>query len=277
MATTATATAPISQSLPDDSVASGQQTRGRLAKACQAFQLGQMIALLYLAKQVERQIPRFSAVETTPFIDPRQFKWHELAASEWTKVRSELEKLLSAVDRIPSFQEISEEQKLITNDDKWRTYILYAYGHRFDEHCAECPGTDALLQQIPGMKTAFFSILLPGKQIPPHRGPYRGVLRYHLPLLVPRHGECAIWVGGQVAKWEEGVGIMFDDAYAHAAWNNTQEIRVVLFLDIERPMRFPFNIINSMMIKLFTLSPFVRKARKNQAAWDRALESPIQR
>ena len=34
------------------------------------------------------------------------------------------------------------------------------------------------------MMTAFFSILAPGKHIPPHRGPYKGLLRYHLGLQV---------------------------------------------------------------------------------------------
>ena len=35
--------------------------------------------------------------------------------------------------------------------------------------------------------------------------------------------------------WSEGKDILFDDTYIHHVENNTNEIRVVLFLDICRP------------------------------------------
>jgi ornithine lipid ester-linked acyl 2-hydroxylase len=257
--------------------ASGRRPSRGTTAVHQALQFIRRIAILQLRGIAEFCVTprRFSLVETTPFIDPRQFEWHELATSEWTKVQSELKAVLSAVDKIPSFQEISEDQKVITDDDKWRTYIFYVYGQRFEKHCRECPETAHLLQKIPGMKTAFFSILSPGKRIPPHRGPYRGVMRYHLPLVVPQDGQCGIRVGDQTATWEEGVGIMFDDTYEHEAWNDTKETRVVLFLDIMRPMKFPFSIINSAAITIVGWSPIVRKMRKKQAAWDRAIENHI--
>jgi hypothetical protein len=229
----------------------------------------QLLAFLPLVSIVEYWIPRFSEVETTPFIDPRQFDFHEFTTSAWTQVRSELDAVLERVDTLPRFQDIAKEATLLTDDDRWRPYLFYLYGHRFDKQCAQCPDTDRVLQQIPGLSSAYFSILLPGKRIPPHRGPYRGFLRYHLALLVPDHGECGIRVGDHTAKWEQGVGIMFDDTYEHEVWNDTEQVRVVLFLDIARPMKFPFNLVNSAVITLFKWSPFVRDAAKNQAAWDR--------
>jgi ornithine lipid ester-linked acyl 2-hydroxylase len=66
-------------------------------------------------------------------------------------------------------------------------------------NCASCPHTAALLETIPGVVTAFFSILSPHKHIPPHRGPYRGVVRCHLGLMVPGPPDaCGISVGGEV-------------------------------------------------------------------------------
>jgi ornithine lipid ester-linked acyl 2-hydroxylase len=148
--------------------ASGRRPNRGTTEVHQALQFIRRIAILQLRNTAEFCITprRFSLVETTPFIDPRQFEWHALATSEWTNVQSELKALLSAVDKIPSFQEISEDQKVITDDDKWRTYFFYVYGQRFEKQCGECPGTARLLQKIPGMKTAFFSILSPGKQQP---------------------------------------------------------------------------------------------------------------
>jgi len=253
---------------------SGWRPSRSTTKVQQALQFIWLVSIPWLLTIAELCVPRrFSQVETTPFIDPRQFEWHELVTSEWTKVQSELKAVLSAVDRIPIHQEIVEEAKPLTDDDKWLSYFFYVYGQRFEKQCSECPDTARLLQKIPGMKTAFFSILSPGKRLPPHRGPYRGVMRYHLPLLVPQHGPCGIRVGDQTATFEEGVGIMFDDTYEHEAWNDTKETRVVLFLDITRPMKFPFNIINSAIITVIGWSPTVRKTRNKQAAWDRAIEN----
>jgi len=253
---------------------SGWRPSRSTTKVQQALQFTWLVSIPWLLTVAELCVPRrFSQVETTPFIDPRQFEWHELVTSEWTKVQSELKTVLSAVDKIPIHQEIVEEAKPLTDDDKWLSYFFYVYGQRFEKQCSECPDTARLLQKIPGMKTAFFSILSPGKRLPPHRGPYRGVMRYHLPLLVPQHGPCGIRVGDQTATFEEGVGIMFDDTYEHEAWNDTKETRVVLFLDITRPMKFPFNIINSAIITVIGWSPTVRKTRNKQAAWDRAIEN----
>ena len=214
----------------------------------------------------------FSRVPTTPFMDPDLFEWNESVTAQWAKVQSELLALLSNIETIPEWLVVTDEKNLpITKDDTWRTYFFHVYGHRFDKQCGECPETARLLDQIPGMKTALFSILEPGTRITPHRGPYRGVLRYHLPLIVPAQGGCGIRVGGQTETWEEGVGMMFDDTYEHEAWNESDQTRVVLFLDIVRPMRFPFNVVNSAIIKIVGLSPSVRQIQKKQAEWDRGL------
>jgi ornithine lipid ester-linked acyl 2-hydroxylase len=214
----------------------------------------------------------FSRVENTPFIDPRQFEWNDSVTAEWTTVQRELKALLSTVETIPEWGVVTDEKNLpITEKDTWRTYFFYVYGQRFEKQCSECPETARLLAQIPGMKTALFSIMEPGTRITPHRGPYRGVLRYHLPLIVPEGGKCGIRVGGEDASWEEGVAMMFDDTYEHEAWNESQETRVVLFLDITRPMKFPYNILNSTIIGAIGQSPSVRQIRKKQAEWDRSV------
>ena len=85
-----------------------------------------------------------------------------------------------------------------------------------------------------------FSILEPGKHLPPHRGPYNGVLRLHLGLIVPEPREqLGIRVEKEVYRWKEGEAVIFDDAYEHEAWNRTPHTRVVLFVDFVKPLRFP--------------------------------------
>jgi ornithine lipid ester-linked acyl 2-hydroxylase len=247
------------------------------AKVLRVLQFTWLFILTWILRATHLAVPkRFSLVETTPFIDPTQFEWHEVITASYPKVRSELEAILSNEETIPKHQEIVETIKAITNDDKWLSFFFCIYGQRFEKQCDECPETARLLQEVPGIKTAFFSILSPNKRIPPHRGPYRGVMRYHLPLIIPQHGECAIRVGDQTAKFEDGVAIMFDDTYEHEVWNDTDETRVVLFLDIVRPMKFPFNIVNSVLLALMGRSPTVRRMQKQQAAFDRGLEKARQ-
>ena len=119
------------------------------------------------------------------------------------------------------------------------------------------------------MLTGFFSILAPGKHIPPHRGPYKGLLRCHLALTVPEPADnCWIKVGDQTASWQEGRCMVFDDTYVHQVQNNTDGTRVVLFLDVIRPMRFPGSLLNRILLRLIRLSPFIQDAIKNQRAWE---------
>jgi beta-hydroxylase len=128
------------------------------------------------------------------------------------------------------------------------------------------------------MTTAFFSILSPGKHVGAHRGPYRGVLRYHLGLRVPEPQDAAgISVGGQVAHWREGGSLLFDDGYEHFAWNDTDGLRVVLFLDVERPLRRPAAVLNRAVIRGVAASPFVRDAKRREAAWERRFEEVMPR
>src|SRR5262249_22702666 len=146
---------------------------------------------------------------------------------------------------------------------------------RSDANCARCPETARLVAAIPGMQTAMFSIFAPGKRIPPHHGPYKGVLRFHLALMVP---SCAgadtvgIRVGGEVRGGEEGRSLVFDDTFEHSAWNDTDETRVVLFVDVVRPLRQPMRTVNRLVIKAIACSPFVQDAKRRQRQWERRFE-----
>ena len=230
-----------------------------------------------------RTFGRFSEVGTDPFLDPVEFPWTPLLEEHYPAIRAEAEQVLKVRDALPNFQDIAPDQIDLSDDDRWKTFWFVGYDVWDDPNCLRCPVTAAVLRAIPGLTTGFFSILGPGKRLPPHYGPYRGVLRHHLALIVPEPREqCGIRVGDQVRHWQEGRSLVFDDTYEHEAWNDTEGERVVLFLDIKRPLRPPVNWINDGIIKVVSKSPFIKAARAQHvareesfaAAWNAVVGDP---
>jgi beta-hydroxylase len=223
-----------------------------------------------LLAPVERFIGRRSLVGDATFFPLERFPWVEHIERNAGVIHEEVERLLEDRDALPNFQDISKDQIEITHDDRWKTLFLYGYGFEAKLGVQMCPRTAALMREIPGMTTAMISILSPRKHILDHRGPYKGVLRYHLGLVVPEDAEaCRIRVGEDVRHWEEGRSMVFDDTFNHEVWNDTDETRVVLFVDVMRPLPFPESLINRAIIKAIGFSPFVLDAKRNQEAWER--------
>ncbi len=223
---------------------------------------------VFVVGPIERWIGRRSPVGDMPFYDTGQFAWVAELERHWTEIRDELEEVLSDRAAIPAFQDISVDQVDLSDDDRWQTYFLFGYGFEVAEHTAACPRTTELVRAVPGMKTAMFSILAPGKHIPNHRGPYKGVLRHHLGLVVPEPAEaCRIRVGDEIRHWTAGGSLVLDDTYDHEVWNDTDGERVVLFLDVVRPLTGVARRLNSVLLWLIAHSPLVRDARRRQERW----------
>ena len=210
---------------------------------------------------VEKMIADLTPEGVQTFFDPASFPWVARVEAGWRAIRAELDTLLVHRDEIPNFQEISKDQEILTQGNDWKTFFFCAYGHEAEQNCARCPETARLLRCIPGMKTAMFSILAPRKHIPEHRGPYKGVLRYHLGLMVPE--PCTnyrIRVGKEVRSWAEGQSLIFDDSHPHEVWNDSDSYRVILFVDFVRPLPFPLSLFNRIMIWRISRTPFVTEA-----------------
>ncbi len=164
-------------------------------------------------------------------------------------IREELLGILPDKRSIPRYHELDEMQYNISarvaprrtgRSSRWTSWVC---GPR---RSARCPRTTALLDGIPGLFEAFFSILEGGKSIPAHEGPYRGYLRYHLGLVVPEKNPPSIRLKDQVYTWQEGQSILFDDSWEHEVYNQCDSDRVVLIVDIRRPMPQPYDAVNRM-------------------------------
>lgn len=212
---------------------------------------------------------KYSIVGDHPIFDADKFKWTELLENNWLAIRKELESILTYHHLFPNLQDIQHEQKIINRDNNWKTFFLYGLGNKATLNCRQCPVTASLVEQIPGMKTVFFSILSPNKHIPSHKGIFKGIIRSHLGLIIPgKPGDCVMRIEKENINWEEGKVVVFDDTYEHEVWNNTNETRVVLLVDVVRPYKFLLSFINKCIIHLIGNSSYAKEATKNHRLWE---------
>ncbi len=225
-------------------------------------------------KKIESLVPEYSLVGDSVFFTNEQFPWSQQLEDNWHVVREELDAILDRVGELPNFQDIMPRQQRITQDNGWKTYYFCAFGFVATKNCERCPQTWNSIKDIPGLKVAFFSIFAPGKHVPEHRGKHKGLIRYHLGVRVPEPAtKCGIRVNGQVAHWQEGKSLIFDDTFPHEAWNHTDGYRVVLFLDIERPMKFPLSFVNWSVSQVLKFSSIAQEAKANYRSWEKRFET----
>jgi aspartyl/asparaginyl beta-hydroxylase (cupin superfamily) len=225
--------------------------------------------LFRLLMAMEQMNRRHSLHGDHPFFDAANFPWMERLSARTSEIQAELAALLLEVERLPNFQDILPDQTVLTTDARWKAFFFSAYGADFSKNRARCPRTAEALRLIPGMTTAFFSILAPGKVLPAHRGVYNGVLRYHLGLQIPASDRsCAIRVNGITRSWSEGQPLVFDDSYQHDAWNLTKQWRIVLFVDFLRPLPALASFLNRAMVAIIRRTSFIELAVKNHAQWE---------
>jgi len=135
---------------------------------------------------------KYSIKGDRPIYSNEEFPWAGEVEKEWKKIRVELDEVMKTREKLPNFHDIIEQVNTITNDNNWKTYFLAGHGVNCEENAKRCPETTRILKKIPNLKNAFFSILSPKKHIPAHKGPYNGVLRYHLGLIIPERTQGTV-------------------------------------------------------------------------------------
>jgi beta-hydroxylase len=179
----------------------------------------------------------FSGVPYTAYFPVSNFRGLELLEKNWELIRDEALNL-QALEKIKSTQKNDDAGFNSFFKNGWKRFYLkwYEASHPSAEYY--CPKTVALLRAIPCVKAAMFAELGPGGKLNEHRDPFAGSLRYHLGLVTPNNDRCFIEVDGQRYSWRDGQAVVFDETYIHWAQNGCDSNRIILFCDIERPMRY---------------------------------------
>jgi beta-hydroxylase len=216
-----------------------------------------------------RYLGKQSLVGDPPVFDTAKFPWAIELEKNYDVIRQELQGILAMREYIPFFHELSRDQKRISTGENWRTFFLKGFGYEAEQSWKRCPETMKILSNIPNLRNALFSILGPNYHIPHHRGVTKGLIRCHLGLIVPdQRDQCVMRVGDQICQWEEGRCFVFDDTYDHEVWNKTDQERVVLLIDVDRPMRLIGRLISQLLIFGVRRSRYVQDARKNLKTWE---------
>ncbi|MEM7202249.1 MAG: aspartyl/asparaginyl beta-hydroxylase domain-containing protein [Planctomycetota bacterium] len=167
-------------------------------------------------------------------------------------IRTELHAVLRQPATIPRYHEIDDAQRSYSAGERaWRVLFIHLYGVAEPLPLAErLPRTAALLRQIPGVLQAFFSILEPHKGVAAHCGQYLGALRYHMAFVVPRDHPPRMRIKDSHYEWREREAVLFDDSWEHEVHNDSASLRVVLIIDVMRPMPWPLHVCNLAMREL---------------------------
>jgi aspartate beta-hydroxylase len=186
-------------------------------------------------------------------------------AEAWRTIRDEALAVATSLAEVPRFHEIMREQTAISANDgrDWRLFILKAYGAQVPENQARCPALAEIVAQAPEVLSASISFMAPKKHIPTHRGPFRGVLRFYLCLSAPRLADgspgAALKIAGREYRLRDGEYMLWDDTYPHEAWNESDQVRAVLLLDIWRPaMPADMRLFSHALISMVRASMRIR-------------------
>lgn len=171
--------------------------------------------------------PGLSKVEVYPV---KQFAIAQALERAYPEIKAEFDRLHLGL----GFQKESES---IKRTGSWNVFLLYEQGRRNDPNCDRCPMTESLVKKYGAVHSVwaavYFSVLAPHSHISAHTGPTNMRVRCHLGIEVPQG--CRLRVGDQTLTWRSGKCLIFDDSFNHEVWNDSDEHRVVLVVDLWHP------------------------------------------
>ncbi len=191
----------------------------------------------FLTNQADARMGVYPGLTSAPFHDVTAIPAALALERNYVAIRTEVETLTAA-----AFQPEGENEM---GRPGWDIVPFYERGRKHEANCARCPTITRVIEGSNSVRTlaglSYVSKLSPGMHIEPHTGPTNMRLRCHLGINIPA-GDCGLKVGGETRHWQEGRCLVFDDALRHESWNDTDQPRIVLIVDVWHPDLTPSEI-----------------------------------
>ena len=199
----------------------------------------------------------FTVGKRAAVFDPRIVPGLDKIRESYPVIRSEAKAMLDSgvFQRPPA---VDEPGYNTFEKGGWRQYSLKWYANECRRSAQEmCPKTCAIVDSVPAIRAAMFTVLPPRGRLGRHHDPIASSLRYHLGLVTPNSEKCALTLDGVQYPWRDGEELLFDQTYLHSAVNQTETVRVILFCDVEKTqLRVPFrqlaDALNYALLAKFT-------------------------
>jgi aspartyl/asparaginyl beta-hydroxylase (cupin superfamily) len=210
-------------------------------QACQDVYLGKR--RIYYSEPKSLMFPYLPAIEffprsLIPWLERLEAATDDIAAEAQAVLltdRAQFRPYVDFPDSVPM-----DQWRPLNHSLNWSVYQLWHDSQPVAEHLDKCPKTAAVLAQLPLCQIesyapgAYFSVLQPRTRLPPHTGTTNTRSIVHLPLIVPPG--CAFRVGSQTREWRPGEAWVFDDSIDHEAWNDSDQVRIILIFDVWNPL-----------------------------------------
>jgi beta-hydroxylase len=205
-----------------------------------------------------------SAVPNRPYVEVSGFPQLAPLADNWQTIRREAQQLFESgwIRSAATYNDLGFNSFFKTG---WKRFYVKWYDEPLPSAKSLCPKTAELVDSIPGVNAAMFALLPPGTKLGAHRDPFAGSLRYHLGLVTPNSDLCRIVVDGEPYAWRDGEPMMFDETFIHIAENRSDVTRIILFCDIERPLRT--RLVRAL--NRFVKTTLIRASQTENAPGDR--------
>ncbi|MET0290170.1 MAG: aspartyl/asparaginyl beta-hydroxylase domain-containing protein [Pseudoxanthomonas sp.] len=258
-----------------------------VASVCYVFGFRGRVRYATLSQYMRKSWPIFAPVNcllymTTrrhargPVVDGASLEDIALIRSQWQLIREEA----LALYRSGQLHATSQPGSAGFHDLGFRTFYKrgwmkfyvkwYGPAHRSAQRL--CPETTRIVDQLPSIRGAMFSILPAGAALTLHSDPLACSLRYHLGLDTPNSAHCHINIDGRPVAWRNGEDFVFDETYPHHASNNTDQARIILMCDVERPMHWPGRLLNRLYMQIARGMAVPNTAEDRQGVISRVFE-----
>ena len=152
-------------------------------------------------------------------------------------LKAELKVIWETSDNITAFKNYDSFDDKQFPSGSWKKIVFKVWGLENKRALENFPATSTLIKKFPSVSSCFLTKTSAHSVIRLHSGETNAHLRIHLGLHVPQVDAniCGMEVGTQTIGWQNGKTFAFLDAHSHHVWNNSNEERYVLIVDLIRP------------------------------------------